>query len=56
MYVPKVVEDDVIKDTILHQNNPSHIENPVLNITFTKRTFEDLRHVVIEVSPNLRGN
>jgi hypothetical protein len=54
MYVPKDVEDDVIKDTILHQNNLSHIEDPVLNIKFTKRTFEDSRHIVVEVSPNLR--
>ena len=54
MYVPKDVEDDVIKDTILHQNNLSLIEDPVLNIKFTKRTFEDSRHIVVEVSPNLR--
>ena len=54
MYVPKDMGDDKIKDTILHQNNLSHIEDPVLNIKFTKRTFEDSRHVVIEVSPNLR--
>jgi hypothetical protein len=52
--VPKDVGDDKIKDTILHQNNLSHIEGPVLNIKFTKRTFEDSRHVVIEVSQNLR--
>jgi hypothetical protein len=54
MYVPKDVGDDVIKDTMLHQNNLSHIEDPVLNIKITKRTFKDSRHVVIEVSPNLR--
>jgi hypothetical protein len=54
MYVPKDVGDDVIKNTILHQNNLSHIEDPVLNIKFRKRTFEDSRHVVIKVSPNLR--
>jgi len=54
MFVPKELEDDEIKDTILHQNNVSHIEDPVLNIKFTKRMFVDSRHVVIEVSPNLR--
>jgi len=41
-------------DTILHQNNLYHVEDPVLDVTLTKRTFEDWRHVVIEVSPNLR--
>ena len=46
MYVPKNVEDDVIKDTILHQNNLSHIEDPVLNIKFTKGAFENSRHEV----------
>ena len=54
MFVPKEVEDDVIKDTILHQNNLSHIEDPVLNIKFVKRTFVDSKHVVIEVSQDLR--
>jgi hypothetical protein len=53
-FVPKEIEDEAIKDTILQQNNLSHIEDPVLNIKFTKRTFEDSRHVVIEVSPNIR--
>jgi hypothetical protein len=52
MYVPKDAEN-VIKDIITHQNL-SHIEDPVLNIKFTKRTFEDSRHIIIEVSPNLR--
>jgi len=54
MSVPKDVADAEIKDTILQQNNLSHLEDPVLIIKFTKRTFEDSRHVVIEVSPNLR--
>jgi len=54
MFVPKHVEDAAFKDTILQQNNLSHKEDPVLNIKFTKRTFEDSRHMVIEVSPNLR--
>jgi hypothetical protein len=55
MYVPKDMDDDLIKDTVLKQNKLSHIEDPVLNIKFTKRTFEESRHVVIEVSPNLRS-
>ena len=55
MFVPKEIEDEVFRDTILQQNNLSHIEGPVLNIKFTNRTFEDSRHVVIEVSPNIRG-
>jgi hypothetical protein len=32
----------------------THVEDPILNIKFTKRTFEDARHLVVEVSPNLR--
>jgi len=52
--VPEDVEDDVIKDTIPHQNNLSRTEDPELNKKFTKWTFEDSRHVVVEVSPNLR--
>jgi hypothetical protein len=52
MFVPKEIEDEAIRDKILQQNNLSHIEFPVLNIKFTKRTFEDSRHV--EVSPNIR--
>jgi hypothetical protein len=54
MFVPKKVEDADIKNIILQQNNPSHIENPVLRSKYTKRTFEDSRHVVLDVSPNLR--
>ena len=54
MYVPKDVEDTVIKDTILQQNNLTHMKDPVLNIKFTKKTFEDSRQVVIKVSANLR--
>jgi len=54
MFVLKNVEDTAIKDTVLQQNNLSHVEDPVLNIKFTKRLFEESRHVVIEVSPNLR--
>ena len=53
MHVPKDVENEEIRDTILHQNNLAHLEDPVLNIKFTKSTFQDSRHV-IEASPNLR--
>jgi len=52
--VPKEVEDVDIKNTILQQNNLTHLEDSILQKKFTKRTFEDSRHVVIEVSPNLR--
>jgi hypothetical protein len=48
------VKNEEIKDTILHQNNLSHVEDPIPNIRFIKSTFEDGRHVAIEVSPNLR--
>ena len=51
---PKEAEDDDIKNTILQQNNLTHLEDPILHKKFTKRTFEDSRHVVTEVSPNLR--
>ena len=54
MFVLKEVEDNVIKDTILYQNNLSHIEYLVFNTKFTKGTCVESRHVVIEVSPNLR--
>ena len=54
MFVPKEVEDAAIKDTILQQNELAHLEGSIFNIKFTKSTFEDSRHVVIEVSPNLR--
>jgi hypothetical protein len=53
MYVPKEVEDAAIKDTILQQNNLDYLEDPILNIKFTKSKSEDSRHVVIEVSPSL---
>ena len=53
MFVTKAVEDGAIKDTILQENNLAHLEDSILNIKFTKSTFEDSRHV-IEVSPNLR--
>ena len=54
MYVPKDLENNVIRDTILHQNNLSHIEDLVLNIKLTKSSFEYSRLVVTEVSTNLR--
>jgi hypothetical protein len=50
MFVPKEVVDDDIKNTILQQNNLTHIEDSTLHIKFTKRTGQ----VVIEVSRNLR--
>jgi hypothetical protein len=53
-FVPKEVEDAEIIDTILQQNNLAHLEDPILNIKFIKNTFEDSRHVVIEVSSSLR--
>jgi len=53
-FVPKDVEDAIIKNTILQQNNLIHLEDSILHTKFTKRSFEDSRHVVIEVSPNLR--
>jgi hypothetical protein len=53
-FVPKEVEDAAIKGAILQQNNLAHLEDPILNIKFTESKFEDSRHVVIEVSPNLR--
>jgi hypothetical protein len=54
MFVPKEVADDDIKNTILKQNNLTHLEDSTLHMKFTKRTFEDSKHVVIEVRPNLR--
>ena len=53
-FVPKEVEDADIKSTILQQNNLTHLEDSNLQKKYTKRTFEDSRHVVIEVSPNLK--
>ena len=53
-FVPKEVVDTAIKDTILQQNNLAHLESTTLNIKFTRSTYDDSRHVVIEVSPNLR--
>jgi hypothetical protein len=52
-FVPKEIEDD-IKNTILLQNNLAHLADPILCTKFTKRTFEDSGHVVVEVSPHLR--
>jgi len=53
-YVPNDVDDEEIKGTIIHQNNLSHVVDPILNVKFTKRSFNEARHVVVEVSPNLR--
>ena len=52
--MPKEVEDADIKNTILQENNLTHLDDSILQKKFTKRTFDDSRHVVIEVSPNLR--
>jgi hypothetical protein len=52
--VPTEVKDAEIKDTILHQNNLSHVEDPVVNIKFTKKILKDSRHVVIEVGTDMR--
>ena len=52
-HVPKDIEDPDIKDIILHQNNLSQVDEPLINVKFTKRTFNDSRHIVIEVSPTL---
>jgi len=54
MHVPRDVENEEIRDTVIHQNNLSPLEDPVLKVKSTKRTFDDSRHVVIEVSPKLR--
>jgi hypothetical protein len=53
-FVPIEIEDADIKSTILQQNNLLHLSDSVLQKKFTKRSFEDARHVVIEVSPCLR--
>ena len=53
-FVPKEIEGAAFKDTIIQQNNLAHVEDPILHVKFTKSSFEDSRHVVIEVSPNLR--
>jgi len=54
MFVQKEVENAAIKDTILQVNNLARLEGSIPNIKFTKSTFEESRHVVIEVCPNLR--
>jgi len=53
-FVPIETEDADIKSTILQQNNLLHLSHSVLQKKFTKRSFEDARHVVIEVSPCVR--
>ncbi|PSN44033.1 hypothetical protein C0J52_16967 [Blattella germanica] len=49
-YVPKDVTDAELKNTLLHQNNLSHLEEREMNIKFTKKTFDDSRsrQLVIE--------
>ncbi|PSN46566.1 hypothetical protein C0J52_19706 [Blattella germanica] len=53
-HVPKYINYSEIKDIIIQQNRLTHIAESILNVKFTKRTFNDSRHIVIEVSPNLR--
>jgi hypothetical protein len=53
-FVPNEKKDADIKSTILQQNNLQHLTDSVLQKKFTKRSFEDARHVVIEVSPCIR--
>ena len=53
-FVPIEIEDADIKSTILQQNNLRDLSDSVFQKKFTKRSFEDARHVVIEVSPCLR--
>jgi hypothetical protein len=50
-FVPIEIEDAEIKSTILQQNNLLHLSDSVLQKKSTKRSFDDARHVVIEVSP-----
>ena len=49
-FVPIEIEEADIKSTILQQNNILHLRDSVLQKNFTKRSFEDARHVVIEIS------
>ncbi|XP_069688287.1 uncharacterized protein [Periplaneta americana] len=53
-FVPRYIDDAEVKDVILQQNNLTHLENPVIDIKFTKAKFEDSRHLVVQVSPNIR--
>jgi hypothetical protein len=39
-FVPKEVDDVAIKDTILQQNNLAHLEDPIINIKFTKMNLK----------------
>jgi hypothetical protein len=52
-YVPNDVDNEELRDTIIHQNNLSNEVDPILNVKFTKTSFNEARHVV-EVSPKLR--
>jgi hypothetical protein len=53
-YVPNDVVNEELRDTIIQQNNLSHEVDPILNVKFTKRSFNEARQVVVEVSPKLR--
>jgi hypothetical protein len=53
-YVPNDVDNEEIKDTVIHQNNLSHMLDTILNVKFTTRSFNEASHVVTEVSLKLR--
>ena len=53
-FVPIEIDDLELKDLIIQQNNLNHIVDPVLTVKFTKTKFQDSRHIVIEVSPEIR--
>lgn len=53
-FVPWHIKDEDIKDIVIHQNNLTHLENPELITRFTKKHFQDSRHIVVQASPNLR--
>ena len=52
-FVPIEIEDADIKSTIIQQNNLLHLSHSIPQKKFSKRSFEEARHVVIEVSPCL---
>nr|AKU04649.1 gag-like protein [Blattella germanica] len=53
-FVPQHIENSEIQDIILQQNDLMHLANPEIIVKFTKKSFDDSRHVVIQVSPHLR--
>jgi hypothetical protein len=56
MFVAKEIEDTTIKDTIHQQTNLSQVEDTILNIKFTKRTFEVRRTLLSKSAHTCRGN